>query len=184
MWRYVLFVPVLEERVLAKAAQRGADAIVLDLEASIVAERKAEARVSLPSAINRLAAEGQDVLVRINMLWRTALADLEYAVRTGVKAILGPGTLANLKALEAFEAGARRGRALGSVGGVAVHRNKVEVLNRVFCPIRDRNFLGQQGLGCCQRGGCRRTGRNSSRRTYDRLAGSLAGPQTVRAGAR
>ena len=91
MWRSVLFVPVLQERFLAKAAERGADAIVLDLEASIIAERKAEARQALPAAIDRLVGERQDVLVRINMLWRPALADLEFAIRAGVKAIVLPG---------------------------------------------------------------------------------------------
>ena len=90
MWRSLLFMPVLEERFLAKAAERGADAIVLDLEASIAAHRKDEARAALPSAIERLHAAGQDILVRINMLWRPALKDLEYAVRKGVKAIAVP----------------------------------------------------------------------------------------------
>lgn len=90
MWRSLLFMPVLEERFLAKAAERGADAVVLDLEASIAAERKEEARAALPSAIERLHAQGQDVLVRINALWRPALKDLEYAVRAGVEAIVVP----------------------------------------------------------------------------------------------
>ncbi len=90
MWRSLLFMPVLEERFLAKAAERGADAIVLDLEASIAAHRKDEARAALPSAIERLYAAGQDVLVRINALWRPALNDLEYAVGPGVRAIVVP----------------------------------------------------------------------------------------------
>ncbi len=91
MWRSTLFVPVLEERFLAKASTRQADAIVLDLEASIAAGRKAEARAALPSAIERLCAQNQDVMVRINMLWRPALHDIEYAVQAGVKAIVIPG---------------------------------------------------------------------------------------------
>ena len=81
MWRSLLFMPVLEERFLAKAAERGADAVVLDLEASIVAARKDEARAALAPAVERLHAAGQDVLVRINMPWRPALKDLEFAVR-------------------------------------------------------------------------------------------------------
>ncbi len=90
MWRSLLFMPVLEERFLAKAAERGADAIVLDLEASIAIHRKDEARAALPPAIARLHAAGQDVLVRINALWRPALNDLEFAVRAGVGAIAVP----------------------------------------------------------------------------------------------
>ena len=44
MWCSALFIPATEPRFLEKAAQRGADAIVLDLEASVVEDRKAEAR--------------------------------------------------------------------------------------------------------------------------------------------
>lgn len=233
MWRSILFIPVLQERFLARAGERGADAIVLDLEASIAPGKKDEARAALPHAIDRLAAQGQDVLVRINMLWRPAFADLEVAAREGVKAIVLPGcssasevlavdavigeleasrgipangigliplietakgvvsaseiaavaprtlaltfgvedyladmeangdpnilamtalsvaeaaraagkapmvvpsTLANLDDLDAFEAAARRGRAMGSAGGFAVHPTQIPVLNRVFSP--------------------------------------------------
>lgn len=234
MWRSILFIPVLQDRFLAKAAQRGADAIVLDLEASIATDRKAEARAALPAAIGLLAGQGLDVLVRINMLWRPALADLEVAVRPGVRAIvlpdcksagdihavcgvlaeleaerglapidlipliesaqglinapdiaraaprvaalsLGvedylsdmeastdidvlctaaqsiahaaraagkvpivvPESLANLQDLTVFEAAARRGRAMGSAGGFAVHPDQVSVLNTVFNPSPD-----------------------------------------------
>jgi citrate lyase subunit beta / citryl-CoA lyase len=38
MWRSFLFIPVLEERFIAKAADCGADAVILDLEASIAAD--------------------------------------------------------------------------------------------------------------------------------------------------
>ncbi|MEM7426191.1 MAG: aldolase/citrate lyase family protein [Pseudomonadota bacterium] len=236
MWRSFLFVPVLEERFLAKAAERGADAVILDLEASIIASRKAEAREALPAAIDRLAAQGQDVVVRVNMLWRNALADLEEAIRPGVKAIVLPGcssaaqtqavdaiiaeledeaglepqgvgliplietaagvvaaaeiaaaaerivaltfgvedyladmethahpeflataglsiahaaraagkaplvvpeTIADLQQLDAFETAALKGRAMGSVGGFAVHPVQVEILNRVFSPTHE-----------------------------------------------
>ncbi|MEM9783559.1 MAG: aldolase/citrate lyase family protein, partial [Pseudomonadota bacterium] len=50
-WRSLLFVPVLEERFVAKAAERGADAVVLDLEASIDPARKGEARAALAGAV-------------------------------------------------------------------------------------------------------------------------------------
>ncbi len=90
MWRSILFMPVLEERFLARAAERGADAIALDLEASIVAARKDEARTALAPAVERLRAAGQDVLVRINQPWRPMLKDLEFAVVPGVAAIVVP----------------------------------------------------------------------------------------------
>lgn len=91
MWRSILFVPVLQERFLARAAQRGADAVVLDLEASIVEERKAEAREALPDAVRRLDDAGVTVLVRINMPWRAAFLDLEAVVQPGVRALLLAG---------------------------------------------------------------------------------------------
>ena len=86
MWRSFLFVPTLEERFVAKAASRGADAIILDLEASIAPERKDEAREALPKAVERLASE-VDVTVRINPLWMPAILDLEACVIPGVSAV-------------------------------------------------------------------------------------------------
>lgn len=102
MWRSILFIPVLQERFLEKAAQRGADAIVLDLEASIAADRKQEAREALPAAIDQLVAQKQDVMVRINMLWRAALADIEMAARQGVSTIVLPDcrTAAQVSAID------------------------------------------------------------------------------------
>ena len=86
MWRSSLFIPTLEERFVAKAATRGADAIILDLEASIAAERKEEARQALPRAVDQLASEVA-VTVRINPLWMDAIRDLEACVIPGVQAI-------------------------------------------------------------------------------------------------
>ena len=39
MWRSLLFVPILHERMLQGAAARGADALVLDLEAGVQKDR-------------------------------------------------------------------------------------------------------------------------------------------------
>jgi len=86
MWRSFLFVPVLEERFIAKAAASGADAVVFDLEASIADDRKAEARAALPDAVARLASK-IDVTVRINPLWLEAIRDLEACLCEGVSAI-------------------------------------------------------------------------------------------------
>lgn len=86
MWRSLLFVPTLEERFVAKAATRGADAIVLDLEASVAPERKEEARHALPAAVDRISPN-VPVAVRINPLWLPAIKDLEACVMPGVTAI-------------------------------------------------------------------------------------------------
>ena len=86
MWRSLLFTPTLKERFVEKAASRGADAIILDLEASIAAERKGEARQALPEAVEKLAADVA-VTVRINPLWLDAIRDLEACVLPGVQAV-------------------------------------------------------------------------------------------------
>ncbi|MEM9551184.1 MAG: CoA ester lyase [Pseudomonadota bacterium] len=86
MWRSLLFVPVLEDRFVAKAATRGADAIVLDLEASVAPEMKDAARRALPDAARRLAPH-VPVTVRINPLWLPALKDLEACVMPEVTSI-------------------------------------------------------------------------------------------------
>ena len=47
MFRSLLYVPANNERFVAKAADRGADGIILDLEDSIPATEKASARAAL-----------------------------------------------------------------------------------------------------------------------------------------
>lgn len=86
MWRSLLFVPTLAEQFVAKAATRGADAIVLDLEASVADDRKIEARAVLPAVVAELAPQSP-VTVRINPLWLPTLRDLEACVIPGVSAI-------------------------------------------------------------------------------------------------
>lgn len=89
-WRSVLFLPAHVERYVAAAGRSGADALQLDLEDSVPAGQKAEARRALEPAIAALTADGIDVLVRINRDLRNAVADLEAAVRAGVKAVSVP----------------------------------------------------------------------------------------------
>ncbi|MFK8253327.1 HpcH/HpaI aldolase/citrate lyase family protein [Ancylobacter terrae] len=79
-WRSMLFVPVLNERFLARAAERDADCIQLDLEDAIPPGQKAEARRAVAVAAERLAVQGVDVVVRINRPWRQAMADIEASI--------------------------------------------------------------------------------------------------------
>jgi citrate lyase subunit beta/citryl-CoA lyase len=89
VWRSGLFVPVNVERFLAKAADRGADAIQLDLEDSIAPGDKPEARRKVEAAVARLRRDGRsDILVRINQPLEDAVRDLEAAVIPGVDAIM------------------------------------------------------------------------------------------------
>jgi citrate lyase subunit beta/citryl-CoA lyase len=89
-WRSLLFVPVTSERFVAKAHTRGADAVILDLEDSIVPERKAEARAALAATVPRVGQGGADVVVRINRPLDLAVADIAAAVMPGVAALMIP----------------------------------------------------------------------------------------------
>ena len=89
-WRSLMFVPVLAERFIAKAHTRGADALILDLEDSIIPSKKAEARAAIAAAVPRVAQNGADVVVRINRPLELAVPDIEAAVMPGVSALMLP----------------------------------------------------------------------------------------------
>lgn len=89
VWRSGLFVPVNVERFLARAHERGADAIQLDLEDSIAPADKPEARRKVEAAVARLRREARaDILVRINQPLEDAVRDIEAAVIPGVAALM------------------------------------------------------------------------------------------------
>lgn len=90
LWRSLLFVPANVEKFVAKAHTRGADAIILDLEDSVVLGEKANARAVVPEAAATVAGNGLDVLVRINRPWRLAVRDLETSVCEHVHTIAIP----------------------------------------------------------------------------------------------
>jgi len=89
-WRSLLFVPVLSERFLAKAHTRGADALILDLEDSILPANKDSARKALPLAVPRVSQSGADVVVRINRPLELAVPDIATAVMPRVAALMLP----------------------------------------------------------------------------------------------
>lgn len=88
VWRSMLFVPVTVEKYVERAAERGADALILDLEDSIIPANKDAARKALPAAVPRVAQNGADVVVRINRPWRMAIPDIEAAVSPMVEALM------------------------------------------------------------------------------------------------
>jgi len=88
VWRSMLFVPVNVPRFVQGAADRGADAVILDLEDSIAPSQKDQARAALADAIPVVARRGADVLVRLNRPWRLLVRDLEAAVIPGVGALM------------------------------------------------------------------------------------------------
>lgn len=89
-WRSLLFVSADDRARLVKVGDKGADAIILDLEDAVAPERKDAARRALPAEIARLHGEGQSVVVRVNAGWSALAADLDAAVRPGVAAIMLP----------------------------------------------------------------------------------------------
>lgn len=89
-WRSLLFVPADNARLLEKAAERSADAVILDLEDAVPPAAKEAARAALPAAAERLAAAGATLLVRVNAGWLPLVADLAAAVRPCVRALVLP----------------------------------------------------------------------------------------------
>lgn len=89
VWRSALFIPVNVERFVAKASERGADALIVDLEDSITLGQKEAARRLVPGVVERFKRDGRaDVMVRINQPLELAVRDLEAAVIPGVDAIM------------------------------------------------------------------------------------------------
>jgi len=89
--RSLLFVPANRERMLAKAADAGADAVVLDLEDAVpAAERKAARRLAR-SAVRQLARAGAVVFVRVNGVPSGETRDdLMAVVRKGLAGVVLP----------------------------------------------------------------------------------------------
>jgi len=87
LWRSMLYVPANVERFVAGAHRRGADAIILDLEDSVPAQERPQARRDLIAHAESVARGGADVVVRINRSWRQAMLDLEAAISPSVQAL-------------------------------------------------------------------------------------------------
>ena len=124
VWRSMLFVPVHVERFVAKAADCGADAIILDLEDAVPPAEKPRARGLVRAAAAEVSRCGADVLVRINRPLREALADLEAVIGIGVAALMLPKVAGpehvRLLAEAIDEIERERGRRLGATRLVAM----------------------------------------------------------------
>jgi len=93
--RTALFAPGSKERVLVKAVESGADAVIFDLEDSVPIAAKGSARALVAQAIDRRAAasasSSPSVFVRVNGTATGLLTeDLAAVVRPGLDAILLP----------------------------------------------------------------------------------------------
>ena len=81
--RSLLYVPASSERFIARAHERGADAIILDLEDAVVPAEKAAARARLATATPSVTQRGATVFVRINSQPELMRLDAEAACRAG-----------------------------------------------------------------------------------------------------
>ena len=92
MIRSLLYVPASSERFLARAHERGADGIILDLEDSVVPNEKEAARAGLAEAVRRVSRGGATIFVRINSSEDLILEDAEAACRAGAFGLFVPKT--------------------------------------------------------------------------------------------
>ncbi len=90
MLRSLLFIPATAPQFLAKAAERGAGAIIVDLEDAVLPERKAAARPLAADACRMLAARGITVLLRVNSDAAWLAEDLAQAPLDCIDAIMLP----------------------------------------------------------------------------------------------
>ena len=90
LWRSLLYMPANNEKFLSKAQNRGADAIILDLEDSVAPADKITAREICKSAIQKLVGGRSDILVRINAPLGLAVRDIEAVIQHELKGLLIP----------------------------------------------------------------------------------------------
>jgi citrate lyase subunit beta / citryl-CoA lyase len=87
--RSLLYVPAHSERFIGKAHERGADAIILDLEDAVPETDKTAARDNLAATIASVTRKGAAAFVRINAGARQR-DDAIAAVRSGVAGLFIP----------------------------------------------------------------------------------------------
>ena len=149
-WRSLLFVPAVAQRFVDKAHERGADAIILDLEDSIAPNEKEAARRALPAAARQVAAAGTDVTVRINRPLELAVPDIAAAVMPEVKALLLPKVMGpeHIKLLsevvQTYEAAA--GLPIGRTRFIGAVETAAALANLNAIAVADRRMLAL-GLG-------------------------------------
>jgi citrate lyase subunit beta/citryl-CoA lyase len=88
--RSLLYVPAHVERFVARAHERGADAIILDLEDAVPPAEKERARASLVEAVAAVGRAGAKVFVRTNAGAELMKLDAEAACRAGALGLFLP----------------------------------------------------------------------------------------------
>lgn len=131
----MLFVPADQERFLAKAGQRGADALILDLEDAVARPAKPAARANLAPYTQRLKTSGVPIYIRVNNEPDLLAGDLQAAVAAGCDGLLMPKVDTPGQVLQ-LDADLRRleqqhGRAPGSIPVVALVESPLGICNVV-----------------------------------------------------
>ena len=90
--RSFLFVPGDSEKKLAKGAETRADALIVDLEDSVAASRKATARAMVADYLAAAKTRTPELWVRINPLDEGGIDDLAAIVRAAPDGIMIPKT--------------------------------------------------------------------------------------------
>jgi len=80
VWRSLMYVPVNVGKYVEKAHTRGADCIQLDLEDSVPASEKDQARTLVPAAAAKVRRGGADVVVRVNSPCEVTVKDLDFSI--------------------------------------------------------------------------------------------------------
>jgi citrate lyase subunit beta/citryl-CoA lyase len=133
-WRSLLYVPGIQERMLAKAPTTGADGLILDLEASVPEGEKKRARDMVATMLPGIvAATTADIFVRVNTLASGLVADEIAAVAIpGLAGIALPAldSVAEIEVVSSWldAAEARAGLAAGSLGILAILESARAVL--------------------------------------------------------
>ena len=122
--RSLLFIPADAERFIAKAAQREADVIVLDLEDGVAPSSKLKARAALQGAVQHLHQSGVTVYVRVNHEAALLADDVAASVASGADGIVmpkveAPEQLVQL-AIDMQREELKAGRAANSMGVVVL----------------------------------------------------------------
>jgi len=124
-----LFIPGDSEKKLAKAAHCGADAVIIDLEDSVAASAKADARAMASGYLASASADGPALWVRINPLGSTeCLADVAAIVAHSPSGLVLPKC-------EGPEDVERLGDLIAKAGGgeeIAIHAIATETPRAVF----------------------------------------------------
>jgi citrate lyase subunit beta/citryl-CoA lyase len=132
----MLFVPADAERFRAKAGQRGADALILDLEDAVARSAKAAARANIPAFMQRLKQGARvPVYVRVNNEPELLAGDLEAAIAAGCDGLLMPKVDTPAQVLQ-LDADMRRledkhGRPVGTIPVVALVESPLGICNAV-----------------------------------------------------